>query len=70
MNTLAPGDSSKSHTFGSTDSLVDCLENMILNSQHGDIYHSYLLNYKSGLQYLTTLRDEVEEFGIFENVRL
>lgn len=62
LTTITPGE------FGGTDSLVECLDKMTLNSRHGDIYHSYLLNYKLALTYLDCLRNEVEEVGIFEKV--
>ena len=62
LTTITPGE------FGDTDSLVECLDKMTLNSRHGDIYHSYLLNYKLALAYLDCLRNEVEEVGIFEKV--
>lgn len=62
LHTMTPAE------FGSTESLVECLDRMTLNSRHGDIYHSYLLNYKSALSYLDSLRNEVEEMGVFEKV--
>lgn len=58
----------KPDEFGSTESLIQCLDTMALNSRDGDIYHVYLLNYKAALAYLDNLRNEIEEMGVFEKV--
>lgn len=54
--------------FGCTASLVQCLDKMTVNSRDGDVYHSYVLNYKTSLLYLNSLRNELEEMSAFEKV--
>jgi len=56
--------------FGGTESLINCLDRMTENSQQGEIYHSYMLNYKSALGYLEGLRNSIEEIAMFEKVRI
>lgn len=54
--------------FGSTDCLCTCLDRMTSYSRDGDIYHSYLLNYKSALTYLDYLRNTLEDYATYERV--
>ena len=54
--------------FASTECMCRCLDEMTINSRDGDIYHSYLLNYRSALTYLDILRNTIEDYAIYERV--
>ncbi|XP_067932490.1 pleckstrin homology domain-containing family G member 6-like [Watersipora subatra] len=58
--------SSPASDFASTECLCKCLNEMTLNSRDGDIYHSYLLNYRSALTYLDLLRNTSADYAAFE----
>ncbi|KAF6022586.1 PLEKHG7 [Bugula neritina] len=52
--------------FASVSCLCDCLDIMTWYSRDGDIYHSYLLNYRSALTYLDILRNTLDDYALYE----